>query len=526
MENNQEITEKISPKKFTFNQQKKQLILSKINVKKNPYIKKLLELRFEEPKTFFEEIINNQSIIIGKKKSPEKQFRIPTPKHLKKPTLQISKKKTRFIKNNSLSKNVSNKSYIPKKTAIKFSSENNNLNFNINQNKKKNEKIDFNQNNTSDLKNPKLRLIDKEKLEEIFKKFKKPKNNIPSFYYTYSNFNSKKSEFSHFRTQSNLKNESKNENCFKSSFMNSNFNINDTRKISNSSESSTAYIFNSTKKINPLFNGKVNFQSNKKSVSYKKIQPPLSPLSKLSRENSLIFNKRKLLSEQNQYLSTTIKKNKNKKKLNTEFSTSQLRDALANQELILLSQKKYNKKYNLLCNYMCRKLKTPSKNLLINKIEDYRISKDVREKVDKEVGKIFLDTNYSWYKDLRNLKNIRDYFNSNTTETIRDPNYLLMSPKKSDKKMIEKIKMKLPKKHAKHLINEIRNISNNYGSLSVNGKNLYKIEYNHCKNASGKILLMNFEEMLNKDDVADKLFVEDINYKKYHKNSIYKNDNK
>ena len=175
---------------------------------------------------------------------------------------------------------------------------------------------------------------------------------------------------------------------------------------------------------------------------------------------------------------------------------------------------------------MCRKLKTPSKNLLINKIEDYRISKDVREKVDKEVGKIFLDTNYSWYKDLRNLKNIRDYFNSNTTETIRDPNYLLMSPKKSDKKMIEKIKMKLPKKHAKHLINEIRNISNNYGSLSVNGKNLYKIEYNHCKNASGKILLMNFEEMLNKDDVADKLFVEDINYKKYHKNSIYKNDNK
>ena len=122
--------------------------------------------------------------------------------------------------------------------------------------------------------------------------------------------------------------------------MNSNFNINDTRKISNSSESSTAYIFNSTKKINPLFNGKVNFQSNKKSVSYKKIQPPLSPLSKLSRENSLIFNKRKLLSEQNQYLSTTVKKNKNKKKLNTEFSTSQLRDALANQELILLLQKK------------------------------------------------------------------------------------------------------------------------------------------------------------------------------------------
>ena len=64
------------------NPKKRQLFLSKINIKQKPVLKKYLTQFFETPQKFFVSKFSNKEIILNKFKSPSEIYELPIPQQL------------------------------------------------------------------------------------------------------------------------------------------------------------------------------------------------------------------------------------------------------------------------------------------------------------------------------------------------------------------------------------------------------------------------------------------------------------
>lgn len=246
---------------------------------------------------------------------------------------------------------------------------------------------------------------------------------------------------------------------------------------------------------------KLNLIPNNK---YKMKKIPISFL-KIDNNNILKINKKKILSSQDQYLTT----NKN-----NDLQKKELKKALVNQEITFILHKEKEQKFSTLCNYMSRIVKKPINNLLMN-TENLRIKNDIKNKINHQVDNYYPEREFSWKNDLRKNNNqiLKRNNTYNNIEIIRNPKYkelYNMNEKiwrNKENKQIDYLKKKIPKRNINNLFYSINNAIKNYKDLVVNGKSLLKVEYDICKSIKGKKIINFYEDFIKKDEKCDKTFV-------------------
>ena len=228
-----------------------------------------------------------------------------------------------------------------------------------------------------------------------------------------------------------------------------------------------------------------------------------------------IINRNKLLASQAQYL-TTVKNNETYKK--------ELKNALTSQEIAFLFQKEKEQKFSILCKYLSQILKKPVNNLIINNSYDFRLKSDIKNKIQNNLNSYFPEKKFSWKNDLRKNNSTQKLFvKLKNGEIIREMK-LKECCYSNDEKLLKKKQIKkinylrerLPKENVDNLVNNINNVFKSYDDLIVNGKNLYKIEYDICKNIKGRKIINYFEDFIKDEEKNDKLFARNLTQEKFY----------
>ena len=448
----------------------KKLILEKININDFPEYKKRLKKHFEEPTNYFNDDFGNKKIRIGKLHQSENTFL----------TKKLLTKKHR----GSVSQTNYDISTISEK---------------IDKFDKKNTKL-------------KKRYINDYEIDEIFNKFKNHRKN--------SNINlTAQNTFinstTNSRESSNTKNNANNNKDIKWEITPNKVKKIDFLKTSDNFYIKTPKKVKSNKNIK-LFNLKDYINKViKKNKNSKFFQLHKNIPACLLKTSDNIINRNKLLSSQAQYL-TTVKNNETYKK--------ELKNALTSQEIAFLFQKEKEQKFSILCNYMSQILKKPLNNLIINNSYDFRLKSDIKNKIQNNLNSYFPDKQFSWKNDLRkNNSSKKILVKLKNDEIIREMK-LKECCYSNDKKILKKNQIKkinylrerLPKENADNLVNNINNVFKNYDDLVVNGKNLYKVEYDICKNIKGRKIINYFEDFIKDEEKNDKLFARNLTQEKFY----------
>ena len=85
-----------------------------------------------------------------------------------------------------------------------------------------------------------------------------------------------------------------------------------------------------------------------------------------------------------------------------ELIKNEIAKRLASQEKALIYNKKNTTKQNNILDSLSKKLKKQKSELMLGKIEDYRITKDIKIKKNRLIKKITPGLDYNWKLDLRN----------------------------------------------------------------------------------------------------------------------------
>ena len=237
---------------------------------------------------------------------------------------------------------------------------------------------------------------------------------------------------------------------------------------------------------------------------YKMKKIPFSFL-KIDNNHILKINKKKIMSSQEQYLTTNKDNDLHKK---------ELKKALINQEITFILHREKEQKFSTLCNYMSKIVKKPINNLLMN-TENLRIKNDIKNKINQQVDEYFPERAYSWKNNLRKNNNqiLKRNNTYNNLEIIRNPKYKELYNinekiwRDKGNKQIDYLKKKIPKRNINNLVNNINNAIKNYKELAVNGRSLLKVEYDICKSIKGKKIINFYEDFIKKDEKCDKTFV-------------------
>ena len=464
MDNNDDVNILSIPKR-------KKLILEKININDFPEFKKGLKKHFEEPSNYFNNEFGNKKIKIGKIHQSEDTF--------------LTKK------------------LLTKKLCTSLSQTNNN----ISTTSEKFDKIDKNTNKS------KKRYISDDEIEEIFNKFKRNKksNNI-----NLTNPNSFINSTAYSKESISTKNIANNNKDIKSEKPPKKVKEIDCLKTCGN------FFIKTPKKVIisrniKLFNLKdyINKKIKKNKIS-KFFQLHKNIPSCLLKTSSNIINRNKLLASQNQYL-TSVKNNESYKK--------KLKNVLASQEIASLFQKEKEQKFSILCNYMSQMLKKPVNNLIINNTYDLRLKNDIKNKIQNNLNSYFPEKNFSWKNDLRRTKSSQKLFKLKDNEIIREMklNNCCYSNdekilKKKQIKKINYLKEKLPKENIDNLVNNINNAFKDYDDLVIKGKNLYKVEYDICKNIKGRKIINDFDDFnfIKDEEKNDRLFARNLTQEKLY----------
>jgi hypothetical protein len=358
----------------------------------------------------------------------------------------------------------------------------------------------------------KKRFINDYEIDEIFNKFKKHKKN--------SNINLT-SQNTFINSTANSRESTKTKNN-----TNNNKDIkweitpNKTKKIDFLKTSDNFFIRTPKKVISnkniKLFNLKDYINKViKKNKNSKFFQLHKNIPSCLLKTSDRIINRNKLLASQAQYL-TSVKNNETYKK--------QLENALISQEIAFLFQKEKEQKFSILCNYLSKILKKPLNNLIINNSYDFRLKSDIKNKIQNNLNSYFPEKKFSWKNDLRKnnstqkllvkLKNGEIIREMKLKECCYSNDEKLL--KKKQIKKINYLRERLPKENVDNLENNINNVFKNYDDLIVNGKNLYKIEYDICKNIKGSKIINYFEDFIKDEEKNDKIFARNLTQDKFY----------
>ena len=544
---NKEIENQIfsSPKRY-------QLILSKINVKEKPILKKYLTQFFETPQNYFVSTFSNRKIVLNKTKSLNEIYEIPIPQSLLK---RIKRRKSKGIQ-------LYNDTSIKEKIAEIAVVHNNNTSkarFKKEKESKK-EKID-------------IREIRDKEIQKIFNDFKKVrninKNSINNFItkneyvdliHRNKNENEEKGEEHEQIEDKNNESDNNIKKLIKSKssisirknkeefekniifskitkFKDKNNNYNNilpiTKKNSeklipklSNQNNITPHFISIFDEINPMrstiFKNEEKEKDNKDnnttlnsqySTLYKSRNK--SFLSKLKntlnkfQSTKSINNNELLIQKQNQYV--TVIKNKTIKK---EFLKN-----LAYQEKTLQRQIQHCKKDKNMIKYIREKLKRENGELLMGQTDDYRIINDIKTRLNKLMKKSFPENHYDWKDNLRNKKIESDDINKDQ-EIMRNPYNkasTFIKNKQFEKYENEFIKNYAPKNEYRKFVKDIKNIKNNLNGLLIEGQNLLKYEQDLIKKIKGKKFLINYNNLLKEKDINDELYAYNININKYIK---------
>ena len=232
-----------------------------------------------------------------------------------------------------------------------------------------------------------------------------------------------------------------------------------------------------------------------------------------------LLEKKKLMEKQSQFLSNT----------NQKLIKKEIAERLASQEKALMYNIKVKNKHSNILNSLSKKLKKQKNDLMLDQIEDYRLKKGIKIKINKLIKKTNPGQNYDWKLDLRNSKNedkeelpkanIDDINYRNNRCTISHKDEITRNPfsktfystnmkfKQQDK---DYLKSKLSKTMYNKFMKDIKNIDNKYDGLIIEGQNLLKCERDILKKIKGKKIINNYDNILQEKDVNDKIFAKNF----------------
>ena len=541
----------------------RELSVEKIKLAEKPEMKKYLKEFFQNPKKYFNNEFGNKQIIIGKAKSIMERYEVPVPKKFQRRFIPKRKTRTFRLDNETLSEQLS--LFNEKRRGFRQSIE-------------------------SSLKEGQRYINDRE-LEDIFKAFQQVqeinKNKIKDFITTKELVDSiyvyhdddkiknknKKNESVSFGKLSTQKidsskpsllnsinlNKSKNSNLFSKSNNNIfNNNISNKHPLSRTKSSYSQYDFQNNKNV---LIPKIKLQNNRSSeisdLLSKNIYDNIDNNSTLNSQNTTLYKTKqnlKQISNTNNQLNEEQKKEKEKTKKSLfenekllEKQTQYLPDTkqelirkemakrLARQEKALIFNLKLRNKENNLMNKLSKKLKKQKSALILGQIEDYRLIKDIKIKINRLIKKTTPGLNYKWEMDLRNPKNDDDEDtprminnertfekNNNITkndEITRNPCYnsFHSTNKKFRNQDKEYIKSKVSKKLYNKFINDINNLKHNYEGFLVEGKNLLKCEHELIKKIKGKKIINKYDNILQVQDLNNELYADDFGILQFNK---------
>ena len=185
---------------------------------------------------------------------------------------------------------------------------------------------------------------------------------------------------------------------------------------------------------------------------------------------------------------------KEKKFLSTWMNLAQ---SLGYQEDTLLLKIKNRIKFNKLRKNISSKICKDNKNLLLINTDNFRLEKEIKDKI--QLLDIYLrpEGYYNWYKDLKNSSGGNTKNLDKNVEHIRNP-------VENEQKFFYKKKYK--QVHLKRIFSQINKNSHDLRGMIVKGKNLMKLEKNYAKSIKGKKYITRFEDNLKYEDVKDQCF--------------------
>ena len=554
-----------SKKKFPQNNlklisRKRQFFLSKININQKPTLKKYLTQFFESPKKFFVSKYSNKEIIINKLKSPSDFYEIPIPHHLLKYLKRRKTKVAQEIIHPEIKEEM-------QKLVSKYSRGNS----------KKIREISETKKDKDDKKE-----ISEQEIEDIFNTFKMIRkineNNVNNFitedeYAKLLNDNKKENENETEKNDINNIN-----NIINEDKKDPNFNRNKKNLIRSKSSFSSENTKRAVKDIilsSKMIKVKDKNINNSKDKNYKEISIPKinNQKNQTSQPFASVFDEvipNKIISQKNNedYIYTTnsqnstLYKTRNKTfrtklkntlnslhrvqstgNLNSKLLQKQLQYSLnlnnnqifnheflkklSSQEKALENNTKYNYSISNLLKLMSKKINKDNGDLVLGQLDDYRIQKDIKNKLENLMKTVNPENHYNWEHNLRNdeKENIEGYkkiyLNENKNkEIVRNP-YNISNRSKSGKILgeydEEYIKKNVPKLAYKKFIKDTFNVKGNLDGLIIEGKNLLKHEQDLIKKIKGKKLVIKYDNNYKDKDINDTLFAYNIHINKFIK---------
>jgi len=524
--NNKNLYSKILPKEY---------FVKKIDINKNPKLRKNLDLFFNDINKYFETTYDNKYLIVGKKiKGNDAK--------IKASFLENSKKKL-FHKmatlkkshNNLKSSNNSNKNSMSQKSKNKsnFSSRN------ITDEKRKN----FASVDETQLKQGQ-RFVDDKELDNIFKLFKelqrlnKYKNKD---FLTFKELNAYKTV-----NLSNTNKEDKNAN--------NEYNKTFIKNDNNGSNNKVINIFRNKENLKPsLINYKTLVPKNKKlnindyqnnfikrntNRTINDIDNYKTSSTGFTYSNNDINNKTYLMTTNSNIMKDNFILNNDKKRKNKLFLKQfqyispeldetikkEMAKNLALQENVFNHHKNKARMQLNLIKYISKKIKKSKNKLLMYKEYNYRPNYETKMKLNNLQNKLNPEKVYNWVEDLHlpeyKIKREKQYISSE--ETIRYPQQMnLLSPVRLN--MFEKseyITRKIPNNQLMNLKKNLGKIQKSYDSLNVNGVNLLKLESDIAKKLKGRKILNDYERLMSPSNFKSKEIYSDIGTGFFRENTI------
>ena len=535
---------------------KTQLILHKINIKEKPILKKYITQSFRDPEKFFISKYANKLIVINKFKSPDKIFELPLPQNLLKRYKGRRNKALQIIDDTSMKEQIADMVSV-------LNSKNNRI-----RERKRKENAEIKKD-----RDDKREITDQE-IQKIFANFEVVRNinkkRINNFITKneYVDLIYKNKSYNEINTEK--KNDEINEPTQEKNNININ-NNNDNIKLKKLIKSKSSLAIRSrndltkddlSKKIISAkivkFSDKININFNTKKSNDIVIPKLPSKLIKKSGTFVSIFDEKK--KNNNNYITTnsqhsTLYKTRNKSFLSNikntynknlesksllnkeqlflekqyqytlDINSNTLRKEFAkkllSQEKALNHNKKLGNKNNNMMDFLSNKLHKEKDSLILAQVDDYRIMKDIKHKLQNLIELNRPEFNYKWKNHLRNSCDDCHYDKINNNdiqkerEIIRNPFSTKCRANSVDKKFGEAekkyIKKNIRRNDYRKFVKDLSMSKGNFSGLLIEGKNLLKCEKDLIKQIKGKKYLINYNSSLQEKDINDVLYTYNIN---------------
>ena len=480
-------------------------MLSKINIKEKPNLKKYLTQFFDNPEKFFTTCYSNKRIALNKIKSPNNFYEVPLPKRIQKRYKSRQNKAIQLINDNSIKEQLAEIVHVSNNSKDKKRKEN------FETKKDKEDKREINDQEINKIFNifETVRNINKNRINNFI-----TKNEYMDMMYKnkYKNINvdendndnddenneiiiedqkeqniGKEKKFIKSKSSSNIRNNKNKIMTSKIKFQDKIINYNNNY-VRQNSELAIPKIANSTNKnFVPFASVFEEIDSQKKDLNKNEeyittLNSQISTLYKSRNKTSWtnlknIFNRypgtqdkinpeQLLLKKQYQY----ILDNKNK------IIKKESLKKLAIQEKALENNIKYNNKTNNMIKYLSKKLNKEKSELMLGQIEDYRVVEDIKTQINNLVKKNNPEKFYNWKLNLRS-DNKCHYIIKN--KIVRNP--LSVINKNNIEKKFKRTEGNLNEKNIsligyKKYLKDMEKHKGNLNGLLIEGQDLLKYE--------------------------------------------------